>query len=226
MTKAASVPNQAVTGPPTAAPSVSIADQVTEEIALAETNSRSLTMDGIAAERAGSKNEERPSCKTVRTYTSHTCSGLRTKRKPRTTTARATSLAIISVRRLKRSAKTPDSGPKITLGRKRATITNATARPEPVNLRTSVKSAMVSNQSPNWLTTCPSHIRRKSRLRRSSSTYPAGRDSAPACTSVSSDCNRMIPAPPIKIKPKVAPTPARLSTEREAVGCWLLASGH
>jgi hypothetical protein len=67
MTKAASVPNHSVTGPPTAAPSVSIADHVTEEMALAATSSRSRTIEGMAAERAGSKKAERPSCKTVRT---------------------------------------------------------------------------------------------------------------------------------------------------------------
>ena len=67
MTKAASVPNQPVTGPPMAAPSVSIADQVTEEIELAVTSSRSLTTEGTAAERAGSKKAEKPSCRTVST---------------------------------------------------------------------------------------------------------------------------------------------------------------
>jgi hypothetical protein len=40
MTKAASVPNQSVTGPPTAAPSVSIADQVIEECGEGELQNR------------------------------------------------------------------------------------------------------------------------------------------------------------------------------------------
>jgi hypothetical protein len=65
--KATSVPNQPVISPPIAAPSVSITDHVTEEIALAATSSRSSTIDGIAAVFAGSKNVERPSWRTVRT---------------------------------------------------------------------------------------------------------------------------------------------------------------
>ena len=69
--KAALVPNDPATNPPRAAPSVSITDQVTEAIAFAGTNSRSETMEGIAAVFAGSKNVENASCKTVSTYTSH-----------------------------------------------------------------------------------------------------------------------------------------------------------
>ena len=48
MTKAASVPKRSVTGPPMAAPSVSIADHVTEEMELAVTSSRSRTTEGFA----------------------------------------------------------------------------------------------------------------------------------------------------------------------------------
>src|SRR5438128_9801252 len=65
--KAALVPNQPATNPPIAAPRVSIADHVTDEIALAESNSRSETIEGIAAVLAGSKNAEKASCKTVST---------------------------------------------------------------------------------------------------------------------------------------------------------------
>ena len=50
-----------------AAPSVNIADHVTDEIAFAGTSSRSETIDGTAAVLAGSKNVESPSCKTVST---------------------------------------------------------------------------------------------------------------------------------------------------------------
>src|SRR5436305_12444435 len=64
---AAFVPNSPVTKPPIAAPSVSITDQVTAAMALAGTNSRSETIDGIAAVFAGSKNVENASWKTVRT---------------------------------------------------------------------------------------------------------------------------------------------------------------
>ena len=46
---ATSVPNQPVMTPPIAAPSVSMIDHVTDEIALAGTSSRSETIDGIAA---------------------------------------------------------------------------------------------------------------------------------------------------------------------------------
>ena len=49
------MPNQPVTTPPIAAPSVSITDQVTEEMAFAETSSRSETIEGITAVFAGSK---------------------------------------------------------------------------------------------------------------------------------------------------------------------------
>src|SRR5713226_2810393 len=70
-TKAAFVPNQPATKPPSAAPSVSMADQVTEAMALAGSSSRSETIEGIAAVLAGSKKAENASCKTVRTYTSH-----------------------------------------------------------------------------------------------------------------------------------------------------------
>src|SRR5882672_11846810 len=70
-TKATSVPNQPATNPPIAAPSVSIADQVTDAIALAGNNSRSETIEGMAAVLAGSKNVEKANCMTVRTYTSH-----------------------------------------------------------------------------------------------------------------------------------------------------------
>ena len=63
--KATSVPNHPVTTPPIAAPSVSIADQVTEEIAFAATSSRSETIEGITAVLAGSKNVESASCSTV-----------------------------------------------------------------------------------------------------------------------------------------------------------------
>src|SRR5712692_11114377 len=70
-TKAALVPNQPATKPPSAAPSVSIADQVTEAMAFAGSSSRSETIEGTAAVLAGSKNAENASCKTVRTYTSH-----------------------------------------------------------------------------------------------------------------------------------------------------------
>ena len=45
-TKAASVPNQPVTMPPATAPSVSIADHVTDVMAFAVTSSRSATMVG------------------------------------------------------------------------------------------------------------------------------------------------------------------------------------
>src|SRR5205814_255190 len=64
---AALVPNNLVTTPPTVATSVSITDQVTVVMALAGTNSRSETIDGIAAVFAGSKNVENASWKTVRT---------------------------------------------------------------------------------------------------------------------------------------------------------------
>ena len=47
-----------------AAPSVSIADQVTEERVLAVISSRSETTEGRAAERAGSKKAESESCTT------------------------------------------------------------------------------------------------------------------------------------------------------------------
>ena len=57
-TNAALVPNKPVTKPPIAAPRVSITDQVTAAMALAGTNSRSETIDGIAAVFAGSKNVE------------------------------------------------------------------------------------------------------------------------------------------------------------------------
>ena len=65
--KAASVPNHPATKPPIAAPSVNIADQVTEAMAFAESNSRSETIEGIAAVFAGSKKAENASWKTVRT---------------------------------------------------------------------------------------------------------------------------------------------------------------
>jgi len=65
--KATLVPNQPATNPPIAAPIVSIADQVTDAIALAETSSRSETIEGIAAVLAGSKKAENANCKTVRT---------------------------------------------------------------------------------------------------------------------------------------------------------------
>ena len=41
---------------------------------------------------------------------------------------------IMIERRLNLSATTPDKGPTIKLGRKRATMIKATARPEPVSL--------------------------------------------------------------------------------------------
>ena len=65
--KATFVPNQPATKPPIAAPSVSIADQVTDAMAFAESSSRSATIDGIAAVLAGSKKAENASCKTVST---------------------------------------------------------------------------------------------------------------------------------------------------------------
>src|SRR5205085_12501651 len=65
-TNAAFVPNNPVTTPPIAAPRVSITDQVTAAMALAGTNARADTIDGIAAVFAGSKNVENASCKTVR----------------------------------------------------------------------------------------------------------------------------------------------------------------
>ena len=42
---------------------------------------------------------------------------------------------IMIVRRLKRSATTPETGPNRKLGTKRATRSNPTSRPEPVRLR-------------------------------------------------------------------------------------------
>ena len=65
--KATSVPKYPVTTPPIAAPIVSIADQVTEEIAFAATSSRSETIEGMIAVLAGSKKVESASCTTVRT---------------------------------------------------------------------------------------------------------------------------------------------------------------
>ena len=56
-------------------------------------------------------------------------------------------------RRLNLSAITPDNGPMMTLGRKRATIIKATERLEPVSRNAMVYTAIVSNQSPIWLTT-------------------------------------------------------------------------
>src|SRR4051794_32414160 len=55
------------TTPPIAAPIVSIADQVTEDIAFAGNSSLSETIDGTAAVRAGSKNVEKINCSTVST---------------------------------------------------------------------------------------------------------------------------------------------------------------
>src|SRR5438132_13178621 len=63
--KAALVPNHPATNPPRAAPRVNIADHVTEAIALAGINSRSDTIEGIAAVLAGSKKAEKASCITV-----------------------------------------------------------------------------------------------------------------------------------------------------------------
>src|SRR4030095_4554172 len=65
--KAAVAPKNPVTTPPTAAPKVSITDQVTEEMALAGSNSRSETIEGTDAVRAGSKKVEKVSCSTVST---------------------------------------------------------------------------------------------------------------------------------------------------------------
>src|ERR1700674_3715363 len=62
-TKAALVPTQPATKPPSAAHSVSIADHVTDEIAFAGSNSLSETIEGTAAVLAGSKNAENASCK-------------------------------------------------------------------------------------------------------------------------------------------------------------------
>src|SRR5260370_32035281 len=70
-TKATFVPNQPATNPPIAAPRVNIADQVTDAIALAGSNSRSETIDGMPAVLAGSKKAENANCITVRTYTNH-----------------------------------------------------------------------------------------------------------------------------------------------------------
>src|SRR3982750_156157 len=64
-TNAVLVPNLPVTTPPIAAPIVSIADHVTEEIAFAGNNSLSETIDGTAAVRAGSKKVEKINCSTV-----------------------------------------------------------------------------------------------------------------------------------------------------------------
>ena len=58
---AVSVPNHPATNPPIAAPSVNIADQVTEAMALADRSSRSETIEGIAAVLAGSKKAENAS---------------------------------------------------------------------------------------------------------------------------------------------------------------------
>jgi hypothetical protein len=63
--KAASVPKRQVTSPPATAPSVSITDQVMEETALAGTSSRAETMEGSAADLAGSKKVESASCASV-----------------------------------------------------------------------------------------------------------------------------------------------------------------
>jgi hypothetical protein len=68
---AAFVPNNPVTTPPMAAPVVNMIDHVTDAMAFAGSNSRSETMDGMAAVFAGSKKAENASCKTVSTYTSH-----------------------------------------------------------------------------------------------------------------------------------------------------------
>src|ERR1700681_679580 len=54
-TNATFVPNHPATNPPIAAPSVNITDQVTDAIAFAESNSRSETIDGIAAVLAGAR---------------------------------------------------------------------------------------------------------------------------------------------------------------------------
>ena len=42
------------------------------------------------------------------------------------------------VRRLNLSATTPDKGPMMTLGRNRATMISATARPDPVSVKAMV----------------------------------------------------------------------------------------
>src|SRR2546426_675150 len=60
-TKAALVPNQPATNPPSAAPRVSIADHVTDAMALAGSSSRSETIEGMAAVLAGSKKAEKAS---------------------------------------------------------------------------------------------------------------------------------------------------------------------
>src|SRR5688500_10699111 len=74
-TNAAFVPNNPVTTPPIAAPVVNMIDHVTDAIAFAGSNSRSETIDGMAAVLAGSKNAENASCNTVSTYTSHIGAG-------------------------------------------------------------------------------------------------------------------------------------------------------
>ena len=65
--KATLVPNQPATKSTDSRANVSIADQVTDAIAFAETNSRSETIEGMAAVFAGSKKAENANCKTVRT---------------------------------------------------------------------------------------------------------------------------------------------------------------
>ncbi len=73
---------------------------------------------------------------------------------------RATSLAIIILRRSKRSKTTPEMGPATMAGTMRAIMTPPTARPEPVRCRARLNTATLLKWSPTSLTTWPIQVYR------------------------------------------------------------------
>jgi hypothetical protein len=89
-------------------------------------------MRGSTAERPLVKKGEAKTSRPLKRYSSQRCSKRKMRMKAKATMLRITSLAIMILRRSKRSSATPATGPARIAGSVRAIITPPTARPEPV----------------------------------------------------------------------------------------------
>ena len=127
------LPNAADTRPPIDAPIASITDQVPVDRALAVTRSSRATIDGSVDDFAGSKNPVAATAMAITTYAIHTVPGVRTSSRPRMTTPRTMSAAIMIRRRSNRSMMTPANGVMTAAGRNCSTISTATDVAEPVS---------------------------------------------------------------------------------------------
>ncbi len=117
-------------------------------------------MVGRIAERPLLKNGDAAISSALNTYSRFVLCHLNATMKPSATTARIRSLAIIIRLRSKRSSRMPASGPIITAGIARESITPVTTMPGSPCSMARLNTATLLKWSPISLTTWPHHVKR------------------------------------------------------------------